>query len=351
MMKILADADLPKLSQLFPKPFEITPYKTHLDLLGMLPKHDVLICRSTLRVNAALLADSRIQCVATASSGTDHIDHDYLASKKIRLFDAKGSNAHAVADYVTATLAWLATHHKITGKHAGLIGAGAVGTQVLKRLTSAGYDVSIYDPYKASTGSLAHVHSLQALSKCDVLCIHPNLHHCAPYPSYNLINAAFLSTLKPGVAIINASRGGIVSEIDLLNTQQPIHYCTDVFMAEPDINPEIVDFATLCTPHIAGHSIEAKHEAIVQLSIQLHDFFNMPYPLPLLPTSSGMLEPMQDFTSMKDWKALALNLYNPYEDTQILKSQLDKRTAFLSQRKAHVHRHNFVNLSELCYIN
>ena len=341
MMKILADADLPNLPKLFPAPFEITTYKTNLELQAMLPKHDVLICRSTLRVNGALLADSRIQCVATTSSGTDHIDHDYLKSKTIRLFDAKGSNAHAVADYVTATLAWLEIHHKITGKQAGLIGAGAVGTQVLKRLTSAGYHVTIYDPYKTSTGSLAHVHSLQALNHCDVLCIHPNLHHCAPYPSYNLINAAFLSTLKSGTSIINASRGGIVNETDLLKTQQLIHYCTDVFMGEPDINPEIVDFATLCTPHIAGHSIEAKHDAMIQLSVQLHTYFNLPSAI----TLNSITNMATDFTNMNHWQAYALGLYSPYEDTQILKSQNDKKTAYLTQRKAHTHRHNFVNQS------
>lgn len=248
MIKILADATLPHLSVCFSQSFEITTYNSQLALQAMLPHHDVLLCRATLRVNTALLTNSRIQCVATASSGTDHIDHEYLSSKNIRLFDAKGSNARAVADYVTATLAWLETNQKVQGTHLGLIGAGAVGAHILKRLTSTKYHVSIYDPYQLSTDSFTLVQSLQALSQCDILCIHPNLHHQAPYPSFNLINAAFLSTLKPGVAIINASRGGIVNEADLLHAEQAIHYCTDVFIGEPDINPEIVHYATLCTP-------------------------------------------------------------------------------------------------------
>lgn len=339
MIKILADATLPHLSRCFPKPFEITPYTTYGELQAYLPQHDILLCRSTLRVNAALLANTRIQCVATASSGTDHIDHDDLHAQHIRVFDAKGSNAHAVADYVTSTLAWLEMHQKLTKKRAGLIGAGAVGTQVLNRLTSTGYDVSIYDPYKTSTDGLPHAHSLSALSQCDVLCIHANLHHHTPYPSLNLINAAFLSTLKPGVAIINASRGSIVNEVDLLNTQHLIHYCTDVFMGEPDINPDIVNYATLCTPHIAGHSIEAKRDAIIQLSQQLHTYFDLPTPVHL----TSAVATLPDFMKMRTWQKHALSLYHPGEDTRILKTQHDKKAAFITQRNAHHYRHNFCN--------
>lgn len=345
-MKILADADLPYLSQCFPKPFEIATYKSHQELQKLLPSHDVLLCRSTLRVNQALLENSRIQCVATASSGTDHIDQEYLKSQYIHLIDAKGSNAHAVADYVTASIAWLETHRKIAGKMAGLIGAGAVGTQVLRRLSTAGYDVKIYDPFKLSTGSVPHVDSLAALSQCDLLCVHPNLHHCDPYPSANLINEAFLSTLKPGVAIINGSRGGVVNERDLLGTHQPIHYCTDVFMGEPDIDPQIINFATLCTPHIAGHSIEAKQRAIMQISEELHRLFSYPTPSVLNTTT----EQDFDLTKITHWQTYVLNLYNPYEDTLILKTQMNKTTAFQTRRKAHTHRHNFVNRTELCYI-
>lgn len=346
MIKILADATLPHLSRCFPKPFAITPYNTPLELQTMLPDHDVLLCRSTLRVNAALLTHSAIQCVATASSGTDHIDQEVLTSKNIHLFDAKGSNAQAVADYVTATLAWLELNQKITGKRVGLIGAGAVGTQVLQRLMSAGYEVSIYDPYKTSTLALPHAHSLMALSQCDVLCIHPNLHHQTPYPSFNLINADFLSTLKPGVTIINASRGGIVNESDLLNAEHPIHYCTDVFIGEPNINPDIVDFAVLCTPHIAGHSIEAKRDAIIQLSQQLHTYFNLPSPVTL--STSEVLQP--DFFKINAWQPQALQHYNPYEETRYLKTQPDKKTAFITQRNEHTHRHHFAVQRELCYI-
>ncbi len=338
MLKILADERLPHLQQLFPKPFSVTTYQTDSELQSLIDFYDILICRSTLRIDASLLSNSPIQCVATASSGTCHIDLDYLNANHINLFDAKGCNAHAVADYVTSTLAWLEKNVALQGKRSGVIGLGEVGTRVMGRLQSAGYDVTCYDPYR-------HHHDFQALSGCDVLCIHPNLHQLPPYPSVDLINGDFLSKLKPNVALINASRGGIVNEVDLLNTKTPIYYCTDVFWREPNINSDIIAFATLCTPHIAGHSIEAKHNAMISLSVQLHTHFNLPSPIELKQSSD--LTPY--FQGNKPWQEVVLSRYNPYAETHVLKNTLNKANAFLTQRQKHIHRHDFAFYDQSCY--
>ena len=343
-MRILADASLPNLLTLFPKPCHVTPYQTHEMLLSLLPSHELLICRSTLQVNADLLEQSPIKCVATASSGTDHIEKNYLASRHIQLFDAKGCNAISVADYVTATLAWLEKHRKISGKKAGVIGLGKVGAQVAHRLHAAGYHVVCCDPYIAHTETRYQWVALDALSDCDLICLHANLHQDQPYPSLNLINAQFFSQLKPGVAFINASRGDIVNEIDLLNIQNPIHYCTDVYSKEPNINPEVIDFATLCTPHIAGHSVEAKQNAMIQLSFQIHQYLGL-HP-PVTPNLSPHVEWVLE--NNRTWIEIALSLYNPYEDTLVLKKHALKHNAFITQRQAHQNRHDFDYLTHFC---
>jgi erythronate-4-phosphate dehydrogenase len=333
-LNILADSDLPSLTQLFPSPFEVMTYSSSLELHALLPNADILICRSTLKVNEALLQQCHLQCVATASSGVCHIDQTYLESKHIRLLDAKGCNAHAVADYVTATLAWLESQQHIQGKRAGIIGIGAVGSTVFRRLIAAGYDVKIYDPYKPDIEAKHHVNTLNDLTQCDVICIHANLHQQEPFPSQNLIKADFLSALKPGSTLINASRGGILNEQDLLHLQPPIHYCTDVFLGEPSINPLIVDFATLCTPHIAGHSVEAKQNAMIQLSTQIHHYFDKIPPVSPIPTQD-----IDIIILAEPEKILAQ--YNPIHETLVLKSRPDISNAFIEQRKAHSYRHDF----------
>ncbi|HBI22234.1 MAG TPA: 4-phosphoerythronate dehydrogenase [Legionella sp.] len=334
-MKILADATLPQLTNLFPRPFTLTGYKTHNEIPKLLTDHEILLCRSTLRVDAALLTNSAIQCVATASSGIDHIDEDYLNQHQIALFDAKGSNARAVADYVVATLAALQRLGKSAGNLAGVIGIGEVGSRVVERLEAAGFKVVCYDPFKDPQDNRYRYGTLEDLMACDLLCLHPNLHASHPFPSKHLLNARFLNQLKSGVTIINASRGGIVDEEALLASSKPILYCTDVYSAEPSINPRIIDFATLCTPHIAGHSIEAKHAAVVQVSQKIHQHYGLTSPLFELPM------PMTHVAASKHWQDLVLSFYNPMEDTERLKIAVDKKNAFLIQRQAHQFRHDF----------
>ena len=48
-----------------------------------------------------------------------------------------------------------------------------------------------------------------------------------------------------------------------------------------------------------------------------------------------------DRSKITDWQDYVLTLYNPLNDTQVLKEAHDKTLAFLAQRKAHQNRHDF----------
>ena len=336
-MKIIADASLPHLTEWFPKPFVLTLFQNEEHLKEMLADHTILLCRSTLKVTKSLLTGSQIACVATASSGIDHIDTDYLLQRKIPWFDAKGCNARAVADYVVACLAVLHQEPFKAGTKAGVIGVGAVGEQVVARLSALECDVICFDPYKDKYDTHHRYTALKELTDCEIISVHANRHATKPYPSVDLIDKAFLAQLKPNTIFINAARGGIVNEDALCKGGYPIRYCTDVYNEEPSINAEIIRLASLCTPHIAGHSIEAKRDAVEIISTKLHNYFQLPKPsLPIpLAEYKPIAEPSQT------WQECVLSLYNPRLDTEILKAATDKKAAFLSQRKAHQYRHNF----------
>jgi erythronate-4-phosphate dehydrogenase len=179
------------------------------------------------------------------------------------------------------------------------------------------------------------------------LCIHANLHETPPYPSVNLITTAFFSKLKPGTVIINAARGGIIDEQALLTSKNPITYCTDVYQHEPHVHPAIIDYATLCTPHIAGHSIEAKTNAVEKISQQLHAYYGISLPTPVI-SNANRAPSYQINSSIPNWQDMVLNIFNPFEDTGILKKASDKSKAFLIRRQAHQSRHDFscYNLSD-----
>ncbi|RUR17509.1 4-phosphoerythronate dehydrogenase [Legionella septentrionalis] len=335
-MKIIADATLPNLPALFSKNFQLDTYENQSELSDKLASYDVLICRSTLRINEQLLKNSHLKCIATASSGIDHIDEALVKQKGITLFDAKGCNARAVADYVVTVLALV--HEKLPGNRAGIIGVGEVGHQVARRLQALGFEVLYYDPLKASQDSMYSYCSLSDLTSCDLLCIHANLHESLPHPSKNLLNEALLAQLKPGVILVNAARGGIVDEEALLNTATPLLYCTDVYSNEPAIDPRIVARATVCTPHIAGHSIEAKLAAVSAISEKIHIHYGYS-----VPSISRLHKKITTIPVYKNWPDCVLSLYNPLLDTCILKKARDKQVAFLQQRKAHQYRHDFIS--------
>lgn len=334
-MKILADFSLPHL-EVFNTFFEVDTYKDEKELYKRLQDHEILICRSTLKVNATLLKSTQIKCVATASSGIDHINTEFLAQMGIPLFHAKGSNAQAVADYVIATIAYLDKEKCIKGKKAGIIGLGEVGTQVERRLKAAGFSLCCYDPPKSHRTESPSC-SLDDLFTCDLICIHPNLHDKSPYPSKHLIDGNFLNKLQENTILINASRGGVVEESALLSHKHKVIYCTDVYENEPEICPEIIGLAKTCTPHIAGHSIEAKISAVFRLCEQIHSFYDLPSPaFPFIDNPETSIVPHAR------WQDVILSLYDPSKESLQLKNAKNKKEAFLRLRKEHKTRHDFL---------
>lgn len=336
-MNILADASLPSLALFFSKPFELIVYENLEDLKASLPKADVLICRATLKVTPSLLQDSKLQCLATASSGVDHINVAYLQQAGIPLMDAKGANAPAVADYVLSCIARLQAQG-VDGQKVGVVGVGAVGSLLVSRLLSLGFDVSCYDPLRANREPDFVSCAFEDILNCDWICLHANLHHGPEHASFHLFDEAALAKLKPHAVIINASRGGIVSESALLSTKNPLIYCTDVYESEPTINPAVVQRATLCTPHIAGHSIEAKVDAVRLISQKLHHWFGVPFPPYLsLQKAEASLAVIGE-----SWQSRVLAAYDPSVETIALQQAEDKTQAFLSLRLAHQKRHDFL---------
>lgn len=340
-MQILADASLPNVQKHLGACFDLTLYSNHAELLAKIAKADFLVCRSTLKVTADLLANTKISCIATASSGTDHIDKIYLENQGIRLIDAKGTNAHAVCDYVFASLALLTKRSLASVQKIVIVGAGEVGSLLASRFKRFSFTVSSYDPPKALRDKDFISCDIKELYSADLICLHADLHNNQPHPSQNLFDKELLAKLRQGVVIINAARGGIVNEDSLLENNNNIVYCADVYCTEPQISSQIVDYAQICTPHIAGHSIEAKDLAVSHIADCLrkcylenqeaHGFVNQ-----LSDNGNSDLQ----FQHPPVLESI-LQQYDPTAETLALKAAQDKKEAFLSLRKKHSFRHNF----------
>ncbi|OYV54744.1 MAG: hypothetical protein B7X00_01065 [Legionella sp. 21-45-4] len=333
-MKLLADSSLPFLN-CFESSFDVTLFSDETSLKANLEHHDILVCRSTLNVNQALLENASIQCVATASSGVDHIDIDFLETQGIALFDAKGCNARAVTDYILSSIAYLMQSGHVIESPIGIMGVGMVGRLVARQLEALHFKTRCYDPPRMQREPGFVSCSLDELIACNVILIHANLHRHHEWPTEHFINADFLNRLAPHSILINAARGNIVEESALLNANPSLIYCTDVYACEPNINPLIIARATLCTPHIAGHSIEGKLNAVKMLYHKLCERYERPL------DASIQLSPQHLLAFSEPWPNQVLKAYSPINETQKLKTSRDKKSAFLNLRKAHSKRHEF----------
>jgi len=224
----------------------------------------ILATRSKVKVNDRLLAGSAIAFYGTATAGTDHVDAAALESRGIAWASAPGSNANSVAEYIIASLARIGIDRGISwrGKTIGIIGAGHVGSRLHRLARVLGMQVTLHDPpLFEKTGDPAYRTLAEILPVADVISLHVPLTDEGPYATRGMAGRPFFSMMKRGAIFMNASRGEVVHEPDLLAAARTGAFdavVLDVFHHEPDINPDVLGVATLASPHIAGYSLDAR---------------------------------------------------------------------------------------------
>lgn len=247
---------------------------------------DALLVRSITRVDASLLAGSTVKFVATATSGTDHIDQLYLRQQGIQFASAAGANAAAVADYVMCCLAELMveTGFSLANKKVAVIGVGHVGKALLGRLQSTQATCLACDPFQQLCSDVPYV-SFEEAIRADVICFHTPLTRTGAHPTFHLLNADNLTLLSADTIVINAGRGEVIDNQALLahlqrqpesDTNQ--RFILDVWEGEPNPDKQLVASTYLATPHIAGYSVEAKYAASADIITALCQFFSLPVP-------------------------------------------------------------------------
>jgi erythronate-4-phosphate dehydrogenase len=322
-MKLIADNTIKNVAQYFAAPtFTIDPFDKQAQYLTQ--SADILLCRAHKKIDAAFLHQHRPKVVATASSGSDHIDKQFLQKYDIPWFDAKGANAQAVCDYVLHLL----FHPKFPIKKpkVGIIGVGFVGQALKNALKNLGIPCVCYDPPRAMREANFVSDDLQAVYECNVISLHVPLITTGADATHHLINEKFLSNLQANSVVINASRGGVLQE-SVMPLFPNLHFCLDVFETEPFIRPEVIKNCLFATPHIAGHSIEAKARCLSWLYQKVSEHFG------LAPDKHISME--RAIRYQRDQLKFE---YDPYLDTCKLKAQPDSNQ-FQYLRNHHTFRH------------
>lgn len=278
MRKIIADPNIPLLEQ-FDTIGNVTRISGREWDNDLVRDADILLTRSVTKVNADLLKNSRVKFVGTATSGFDHIDRDYLDQKNIHFSYCPGSNAASVAEYILSALfAITKPDQKLQGMTAGVIGCGNVGSEVVRKLQAVGVDCILNDPPLGIETRDQKYRPLEEVLSADIVTLHTPLTFEGDDPTYNLISANELQQMKPDVILINAARGGVINESALLrkmaaNTEMKT--VIDCWENEPKIDPNLLEEATIATPHIAGYSYDGKIKATKILFDAVVDFFDL----------------------------------------------------------------------------
>jgi len=279
-MKIVADENIPYIQAAFAPLGQVVCVPGRSMTPAILHDADALLVRSVTQVGPALLDDTPVRFVGTATIGTDHIDLPYLARRNIRFTDAAGSNANSVAEYVLTALLTLAQRHrfKLNGKTLGIVGVGNIGSKIEKYAPVLGLQPLPNDPpLQRLTGDKRYVSLDEALA-ADIVTLHVPLTRQGPDATYHLINKQTLGLLGPKTILINASRGAVVDN-QALNTALAQHQLgptvLDVWENEPTPNLDLLQRVALATPHIAGYSLDGKVKGTLLLHQALCDFLNV----------------------------------------------------------------------------
>lgn len=236
---------------------------------------DLLLVRSVTRVDGALLGDSPVRFVGTATIGTDHLDLDWLDAQGLAWSAAPGCNARAVGEWVLAALARLAVAQDVplAGRRLGIVGLGHVGRQLALLARAAGLTVLACDPFLTAADlppALADIALLtldDLLAETDTLSLHVPLTRGGAHPTHHLFDAARLARLRQGSWLINAARGGVIDNAALRErlAAPGLTAVLDVWEGEPRPDPALLARVWQGSAHIAGHSLEGKWRGTWQI--------------------------------------------------------------------------------------
>ncbi|MFD6178138.1 MULTISPECIES: NAD(P)-dependent oxidoreductase [unclassified Isoptericola] len=255
------------------------------DLPGALARADVVVGDAARRVPldaAALAGMGRCRLVVHPAVGLDGVvDLDAARARGIRVVNAPGYNADAVADWALMAMLLLLRdgvaadrdlrargwHPRPLGRElgaltVGIVGYGAIGRAVHRRLRGFGARVVVTsghptDDVAAAGGTQTDLPTL--LEGSDVVTLHAPL----TAATRHLLDAPRLAAMRPGSVLVNAARGELVDEAALvaaLRAGRPAAAALDVFATEPLLpdSPLLALDNAYLSPHVAAGTVQAR---------------------------------------------------------------------------------------------
>jgi glyoxylate reductase len=280
--RLIPDLGLNLVKEHFPTPevwtHDLPP--TREQLLEKVRGVDGLLCLLTERIDAELMdaIGSQVKVISSMSVGVDHVDLVEATRRGIPIGNTPGVLTDATADQAFALL--LAASRRITeaeryvrsgkwvtwspslllgadlaGSTLGIVGFGRIGQAVAKRAQGFDMRVIYHDPTAEPAYNAEHVDLDTLLRESDFVSIHVPLTN----NTHHLVNADFLSKMKPNAVLVNTARGGVLDQTALyeaLKSNRIFAAALDVTDPEPlPMNSPLLELENcLIVPHLGSAS-------------------------------------------------------------------------------------------------
>jgi D-3-phosphoglycerate dehydrogenase len=250
---------------------------TSTEVARLLPGMDGYIAGLDAIDASALEAADRLKVIARYGVGVDSVDLAAAQARRIVVTNTPGANSVSVAELALGLMLALARQipeaveavHQgkwprysgisLEGKVIGILGLGAIGKQLARRL--AGFDCRIlaFDPFADLAFAKENHVELATMDEVIGHSDFVSLHLPLLPETRGLVSDDFLSKMKKGSFLINTSRGEAVDETALLKALQSGHLKgagLDAFTVEPPDpqNPLLALPQVITTPHLGAQT-------------------------------------------------------------------------------------------------
>jgi D-3-phosphoglycerate dehydrogenase len=274
---------------------------------------EVILVRSATQVRKDIIDNCpSIKIIGRGGVGMDNIDVAYAKDKGLLVINTPAASSQSVAELVMAHLFNIsrfvydsnrempnnghvdfkalkkkyAKGTELRGKTIGIIGFGRIGQFTAKYALGAGMKVAAFDPFIESADLDIEIadqsltvnvktQSLEdLLSNSDYISLH------VPMPSDGkaVLSANEFNKMKDGVKIVNAARGGVIDEDDLISAiknSKVAAAALDVFVGEPSPRKDLLSMEKISlTPHIGAATNEAQDRIGIELADKIIAFYN-----------------------------------------------------------------------------
>ena len=317
-MKVLANDGISKsgVDKLESNGFEVITNKVNQeDLVNYINENsiEVILVRSATQVRKEIIDHCKsVKIIGRGGVGMDNIDVEYARDKGLIVINTPAASSQSVAELVMAHLFSIsrfvfdsnrnmpingAAEFKVLKKKyakgielrektLGIIGFGRIGQFTAKYALGAGMNVLAYDPFIEKTTidlKISNQEIKVPISTCSLEKLLKNsdfisLHVPMPKDGQPLISTNEFNSMKKGVRIVNAARGGVIDESALVKAikNEIVSFAAlDVFVGEPYPNESLLKNEKISlTPHIGAATSEAQDRIGTELADKIINFYN-----------------------------------------------------------------------------